>query len=78
MLKAIITVLDENDKILQTNRLIFESACKPIPFGTEHEFHFNVVTADDDLIDKFYESLDIEPPSLDEINKHIKIAEMKK
>ena len=78
MLKAIITVLDENDKILQANRLIFESSCKPIPFGTEHEFHFNIVTADDDLIDKFYESLDIEPPSLDEINKHIKIAEMKK
>lgn len=79
MLKAIITVLDENDRILQANRLIFENNCKPIPFGTEHEFHFKVVTADDDLIDQFYERLDIKPPSLDEINKNIRqIAEMKK
>ena len=48
MLKAIVTVLDENDKIIQANRLIFEERCTPIAFGTEHRFEFRVVTADDE------------------------------
>ena len=53
MLKAIVTVMDENDRILQANRLIFEENSVPVDFGIEHEFHFKVVTADEELIDKF-------------------------
>ena len=52
MLKAIVTVMDENDKILQANRLIFEENSVPVGFGyitgIEHRFSFSVVTADEE------------------------------
>lgn len=67
MLKAIVTVLDESDRIIQANRIIFEDDCTPVAFGTEHEFRFKVVTADDDLLDRLQKGLDIKPPSLDEL-----------
>ena len=47
MLKAIVTVLDENDRIVQANRLIFETDSKPVTLGIEHEFRFRIVTADE-------------------------------
>lgn len=57
MLKAIVTVLDENDKILQANRLIFEENSVPVGFGyitgIEHQFNFTVVTADEETTYKF-------------------------
>ena len=57
MLKAIVTVIDENDKILQANRLIFEENSVPIGYGyitgIEHNFHFTVVTADEETTYKF-------------------------
>lgn len=57
MLKAIVTVMDENDKILQANRLIFEENSVPIGFGyitgIEHKFCFTVVTADEETKYKF-------------------------
>jgi hypothetical protein len=56
MLKAIVTVLDENDRILQANRLIFETNSRPVDFGmdvqTEHEFHFTVLTVDEEMMKK--------------------------
>ena len=56
MLKAIVTVLDENDRILQANRLIFETNNRPVDFGmdvqTEHEFHFTVLTVDEEMMKK--------------------------
>ena len=57
MLKAIVTVMDENDRILQANRLIFEDRCTPDVFGTKHEFYFNVMTMDDELVDRFNKAL---------------------
>ena len=42
MLKAIVTVLDENDRIVQANRLIFETDSKPVTLGIEHEFRFRI------------------------------------
>lgn len=60
MLKAIVTVLDENDKILQANRLIFETDSKPVLLGTEHEFYFKIVTADEEFMNKVYKSCGIE------------------
>lgn len=57
MLKAIVTVMDENDKILQANRLIFEENGVPVGFGyitgIEHRFSFTVVTADEETTYKF-------------------------
>lgn len=48
MLKAIVTVMDENNRILQANRLIFEENSVPVGFGyitgIEHQFNFTVVT----------------------------------
>ena len=54
MLKAIVTVMDENDRIIQANRLIYETNGfgTPITFGIEHDFHFKVVTADEEMIKK--------------------------
>ena len=54
MLKAIVTVLDENDRILQANCLIFEKEPfgTPVAFGIEHEFYFKIVTADEEIIKK--------------------------
>jgi hypothetical protein len=59
MLKAIVTVTDENDKILQANRLIFENDSKPVDFGIRHDFYFSVVTADEDFMHKLYEACGI-------------------
>lgn len=57
MLKAIVTVMDENDRILQNNRLIFEENSVPVEIGyitgIEHEFRFTVVTADEETTYKF-------------------------
>ena len=50
MLKAIVTVMDENDRILQANKLIYETNSRPVGLGIEHEFHFNVVTADEEMM----------------------------
>jgi len=69
MLKAIVTVLDENDKIIQANRLIFEERCIPTGFGTEHKFEFGVVTLDDELVDRFNKSLTGFTLRADEIKK---------
>lgn len=57
MLKAIVTVMDENDRIIQANRLIFENEPfgTPVSFGIEHEFYFKVVTADEEFIRKLTE-----------------------
>jgi hypothetical protein len=52
MLKAIVTVLDENDRILQANRLIFETNSRPVDVQTEHEFHFTVLTVDEEMMKK--------------------------
>ena len=60
MLKAIVTILDENDRVIQANRLIDETNSVPVGLGIEHEFHFKVVTADEDLIHKFYKEIDKE------------------
>lgn len=55
MLKAIITVLDEDDKILAANRLIFEEPGleRPIYLGTEHTFNFKFITMDKEVMDKY-------------------------
>ena len=55
MLKAIITVLDEDDKILAANRLIFEDPYleRPIYLGTEHVFNFKIITMDKEVMDKY-------------------------
>lgn len=54
MLKAIVTVMDEDDRIIQANRLIFETEPFGIPVGCgiEHDFHFKIVTADEEMIEK--------------------------
>ena len=70
MLKAIITVLDENDKILAANRLIYEELYlgKPVYLGDEHTFIFKIVTPDKEFTDK-YENFII---NQDEIKKMLK------
>jgi translation elongation factor EF-1beta len=50
MLKAIVTVMDENDRILDENRLIDEINSTPVGFGVRHDFHFAIVTADKEMI----------------------------
>ena len=50
MLKAIITVKDENDRILDHNKVIYEYNSRPVAFGTAHDFHFCIVTADEDKL----------------------------
>jgi hypothetical protein len=57
MLKAIVTVMDENDRIIQANRLIFETdpLGTPVGCGIEHDFHFKIITADEELIRKVTE-----------------------
>jgi hypothetical protein len=50
MLKAIVTVMDENDRILHENKLIFETDAIPVGLGVRHDFNFSVVTADEELI----------------------------
>jgi len=66
MLKAIVTVLDENDRIIQANRLIFETDLgTPVGFGIEHDFHFKIVTADEEMIKE------LTTPSVDEIREMV-------
>ena len=52
MLKAIVTVMDENDRILQDKKLIFETDSTPVGLGTRHEFNFAVVTANEEVTNK--------------------------
>jgi len=52
MLKAIVTVMDENDRIIQDKGLIFETCSKPISLGIAHEFCFQVVTANEEVMSK--------------------------
>ena len=55
MLKAIITVLDEDDKILAANRMIFEELdlIRPVYLGAEHTFIFKLITANKEVMDKY-------------------------
>lgn len=50
MLKAVITVMDENGEILDENRLIDETNSIQVGFGVRHDFHFAIVTADREMI----------------------------
>lgn len=56
MLKAIVTVLDEDNKVLSANMLIEEYNSTPVAFGIDHEFRFRFTTADMDLINRFNKS----------------------
>lgn len=67
MLKAIVTIIDEDNKVRSANMLIEEYNATPIPFGTEHEFHFKFATADTDLINRFNKSCEGFNLSADEI-----------
>ena len=77
MLKAIVTVLDENDRILQANRLIFEENSVPIGYGfvtgIEHKFCFTVVTSDEETtykLNKIGESFTLRADEIREERKN--------
>jgi hypothetical protein len=66
MLKAIVTVIDENNNVRYANMLINEYNSIPVAFGMEHEFRFKVTTADEDFMRNLYKSCSIKE-ELDEV-----------
>lgn len=56
MLKAIVTVIDEDNKVLSANMLIDEYNSVPTGLGIDHEFRFKFATLDKDVIDMFNKS----------------------
>lgn len=73
MLKAIVTIIDEDNKVRAANMIIDEYSSTPIPFATEHEFRFRFATADMDLIDRFNKSCEEFTASADEIKKALEM-----